>query len=89
MALFKKKFFFLILFFLILSISPDDEPRLSSKFATVQNKPKNSLNRPKVRIKLPPFVAYGGGCSSREIGDMKTYNVNAANHVSNFFYVSM
>lgn len=63
-------------------LNKNDEPRLSSKYAPVQNKQRNSINRPKVRIKMPPFVAYGGGSSSREIGDLKTYNVNAANHVS-------
>lgn len=59
-------------------VNKNDEPTLSPKYASIQNKARNT-NRPKVRIKLPPFVAYGGGCASREIGEMKTYNVNAAN----------
>ncbi|GAB1607482.1 uncharacterized protein LOC115217489 [Argonauta hians] len=54
-----------------------EEPKLSRMNAKTEGQERPNCGKPKIRIKLPPFVAYGSGSSSREIGDLKTHNVHA------------
>ncbi|XP_029643058.1 uncharacterized protein LOC115217489 [Octopus sinensis] len=59
-----------------------EEPKLTRTSAKTESQEKTNSGKPKIRIKLPPFVAYGSGCSGREMGDLKTHNVNATSQPS-------